>query len=90
MPRVLHYCRKAKSCLKMRVSIIQDIDDFCLSIKKYVLGQLSNNIEMNSIELKVQKQLQRMATMPTYVEDEMDNMEAIAIIETIPKESDNL
>ena len=45
---------------------------------------------MNSIELKVQKQLQRMATMPTYVEDEMDNMEAIAIIETIPKESDNL
>lgn len=50
--------------------------------------QSTNNIELNSIEVKVHKHLQRMATLPEplCVEDEMDNMETIAILGTIEQD----
>ena len=44
-----------------------------------------NNIELNTIETGMTKQLQRMATIPD-IEDEMENMEGIAIIECSMKQ----
>ena len=49
--------------------------------------QGTNHIELNSIEVKTQKHIRKMATLPEplCVEDEMDYMEAIAIPRTIEK-----
>ena len=45
----------------------------------------ANQIELNTIETGMTKQLQRMATIPD-IEDEMENMEGIAIIECSSKQ----
>ena len=42
-------------------------------------------MELNTIETRVTKQLQRMATIPN-IEDEIENMEGIAIIEVSRKQ----
>ena len=48
-----------------------------------ILG--ANQIELNTIETGMIKQLQRMATIPD-IEDEMENMEVTAIIECSSKQ----
>ena len=81
---VLPY-HKVKSFHKMKVNFLQKLSLLGWGrIYSFLVVQGTNHIELNSIEV-VQKHLQRMATLPEplCVEDEMDNMEAIAILGTI-------
>ena len=60
---------------------IKSISNWTLNFT--ILG--ANQIELNTIETGMIKQLQRMATIPD-IEDEMENMEVTAIIECSSKQ----